>query len=80
MDFAQKMVNEHAQEVLLVESRAADEDSLREVLQDQLLSESGVNLDEELGHLVVVQTAYSAAARVINAVDELFKELLDAVR
>ncbi|MCB1562810.1 MAG: flagellar hook-associated protein FlgK [Alphaproteobacteria bacterium] len=80
VDFAQKMVNEHAQEVLLVESRAADEDSLREVLQDQLLSESGVNLDEELGHLVVVQTAYSAAARVINAVDELFKELLDAVR
>ena len=39
-----------------------------------------LNIDEELGNLIVVQTAYSASARVLTAVDELFQELLNAVR
>ncbi len=80
IDFAQKMVNEHAQDLLLKSNRKEDESSLRDLLSIQLLDESGVNLDEELGHLIVVQTAYSASARVLTAVDELFQELLNAVR
>ncbi|MDB2682777.1 flagellar hook-associated protein FlgK [Alphaproteobacteria bacterium] len=79
VDFAQRMVNQHSQEKLLIDERQADEDTLRNILNDQLLNESGVNLDEELGQLIVMQTAYAAAARVINAVDELFTELLNAV-
>ncbi|HOO82756.1 MAG TPA: flagellar basal body rod C-terminal domain-containing protein, partial [Alphaproteobacteria bacterium] len=80
IDFAQKMINEHSQETILINARIQDEESLRDVLETQLLDESGVNLDEELGHLIVVQTAYSASARVLTAVDELFQELLNAVR
>ena len=80
IDFAQKMVNEQTQELILKTVRKEDEDSLRELLQNQLLDESGVNIDEELGNLIVVQTAYSASARVLSAVDELFQELLNAVR
>lgn len=79
IDFSQKVVNEHTQQLNLVEASVNDEDALREVLQTQLLDESGVNLDEELGELIVVQTAYSASARVLTAVDELFQELLNAV-
>lgn len=79
MDFAQKMVNEHTQELNLVKSRMEDEDTLRQLLQTQLTNESGVNLDEELGFLIVVQTAYAASARVITAVDQMFEELLAAV-
>lgn len=80
LDFAQNIVNQHTQELILTQNRIADEDSLRGALQQQLLDESGVNIDEELSNLIVVQTAYSAAARVITAVDELFQELLNAVR
>ncbi len=80
IDFAQKMVNEHSQESILIQANIEDETSLRDVLQTQLLDESGVNLDEELGQLIVVQTAYSASARVLTAIDELFQELLNAVR
>jgi flagellar hook-associated protein 1 FlgK len=79
-DFAQKMVNEHIQELILTQNRIADEESLQELLETQLLNESGVNIDEELGSLIVVQTAYSASARVVTAVDEMFQELLNAVR
>jgi len=80
LDFAQKMVNEQTQELVLTQSRITDEETLQDLLQDQLSNESGVSIDEELGNLIVVQTAYSAAARVVTAVDELFQELLNAVR
>lgn len=80
LSFAQKMVNEQTQELILTETRINDEQTLQELLQEQLSNDSGVSIDEELGNLIVVQTAYSAAARVITAVDELFQELLNAVR
>jgi flagellar hook-associated protein 1 FlgK len=79
VDFAQKMVNEQTQEIIVLSARSADEGALRDLLQTQISNESGVNLDEELGHLIVVQTAYSASARVLTAVDELFQELLNVI-
>lgn len=79
IDFAQKMVNQHTQELNSTTNRIADEDTLRELLQRQLLDDSGINLDEELGNLIVVQTAFAASARVVNAVDEMFRELLAAI-
>jgi flagellar hook-associated protein 1 len=79
VDFAQKMVNEQSQQVAMLETRKADEQSLQDVLQKQLLNDSSVNLDEELGTLVVMQTAYAASARVVNAVNDMFDELLNAV-
>ncbi|MCC6598818.1 MAG: flagellar hook-associated protein FlgK [Alphaproteobacteria bacterium] len=80
IDFAQKMINEHSQQIILNQARAGDEKALRDLIDTQLLDQSGVNLDEELGHLITVQTAYSASARVLTAVDDLFKELLNAIR
>ncbi len=80
IDFAQKMVNQQTQETILIETRQLDEESLRDALETQLLNESGVNLDEELGNLIVFQTAFSASARVVTAVDELFQELLSVLR
>ena len=78
--YAQSIVNEHAQEIIGIQNRAADEESLRELLETQLSNESGVNIDEELSTLIVVQTAYTAAARVVTAIDELFDDLLAAFR
>ncbi|WP_262691279.1 flagellar hook-associated protein FlgK [Kordiimonas aestuarii] len=40
---------------------------------------SGVNMDEELANLVVYQNAYSAAARVLSSVQELYDNLLAVV-
>lgn len=80
IDYGQKMVNEQTQALILIQASQEDEEALRQALEGQFLDESGVNLDEELGNLIMVQTAYSAAARVITAIDELFQELLNAVR
>lgn len=78
-DYSQKIVNEVALELSLVSSRNEDENSLRGLLEQQLLNESAVNIDEELGHLIVVQTGYSASARVISAVQEIFDELMTVI-
>lgn len=78
-DYAQKIINQHGQELNLIRERGEDEATLQSLLEKQLVDSSGVNLDEELGFLIVVQTAYAASARVINAIDEIFQELLSAV-
>lgn len=78
-DMSQKIVNSIAQQLSLSNARGEDEDTLRGLLEQQLLDESGVNIDEELSYLIVVQTAYAASTRVISAVDELFDELLSLV-
>ncbi len=79
LEFSQRVVNQQIQDLILTDARITDEVSLRNILQNQLLNDSGVNIDEELANLIVFQTAFSAAARVVSAVDEMFQELLRAV-
>lgn len=78
IDFSQKMVSAQTEDVIAVESRLADEQSYRTLIERQFKDESGVNLDEELAQLIVIQTAYSAAAKTITTLDEMFRRLLDA--
>ena len=80
VDFAQKIVNKHAEEVTAVEAQAKDETSYAQLLQKKITDNTGVNVDEELSNLIVVQTAYAAAARAVTAVDDMFQTLLDAFR
>lgn len=40
---------------------------------------SSVNLDEELSNTVIFQNSYSATARIVSVVDEMFKTLIDTV-
>lgn len=79
IDFSQKMVNAQAQDSIVNSSQREDAVSLRDLLQQRLLGESGVNIDEELSMLIIVQTAYAAAARAVSAADEMFQDLLNAV-
>ena len=80
IDYAQKVVDETAQDYQQVQNSFDNEDTLRGILQRQFSDDSGVNIDEEMSHLIVVQTAYAAAARTISAADEMFQELLDSIR
>jgi flagellar hook-associated protein 1 FlgK len=60
--------------------RAAETDTLlSSELSSRAAASAGVNLDEELSNLILYQRAYSANARVIAAVDELWQSLLQIV-
>jgi flagellar hook-associated protein 1 FlgK len=61
--------------------RAADNASvLAEELDFQKAGISGVNLDEEMAHLLQLQHAYATSARLLTAADEMLQELLNAKR
>jgi len=48
--------------------------------ENQLASVAGVNLDEEAANLIKFQQAYSAAAQLISASQNVFDSLISAVR
>lgn len=48
-------------------------------LQEKMSSTSGVNIDEEMAHLLSLQNAYSANARVMSTVNEMYKTLMQAM-
>lgn len=50
-----------------------------EGFQERASATSGVNVDEELGNLVLYQNAYSASARIITVVGLLFDALIQSV-
>jgi flagellar hook-associated protein 1 FlgK len=49
-------------------------------LQNRLSSESGVNVDDEVAQLTVLQNAYSANARVLQVSKDMYATLFNAIR
>ncbi|MEH2472654.1 flagellar hook-associated protein 1 FlgK [Nitrobacteraceae bacterium AZCC 2161] len=47
-------------------------------LQQKMSTTSGVNIDEEMAHLLSLQNAYSANARVMSTVNDMYKTLMQA--
>jgi len=56
-------------------NQTTQDDRLQEA-QSRMTSNSGVNLDEELTNLSSFQQAYSAGARILTVVDQLYNTLL----
>lgn len=79
IDYGQKLINAQAQDVISNSAKQSDATSLHDLLNERYLNESSVNIDEELSTLIVVQTAYAAAARAISAASDMFDELLNAI-
>lgn len=61
------------------QSSATTADTLLQGFIERSEAISNVNLDEELANTIIYQNSYSAAARVISVVDELFSDLLQVV-
>lgn len=57
------------------ERNITSQQALQESLVFKQQSDSGVNLDEEMANLIVFEQAYSAAARVITTINEMFDAL-----
>lgn len=83
-----KPLHEYAAEIVgLVSQLAADEQerlafeqSLVEQLETRLADKSGVNLDEELAKILVLQNAFSASARVVTTADEMMEVIIGLKR
>ncbi|KJV08263.1 hypothetical protein VZ95_18925, partial [Elstera litoralis] len=74
--YAKSMVSQNA---IVASKTSADADFQVEFvrsLQSQASELEGVNVDEEMANLVTYQNAYSASARVVTTINEMFDTLL----
>jgi flagellar hook-associated protein 1 FlgK len=77
--YAARIIGEVSTEADLNESRVSYQQELVDSLSLKSDSVRGVNLDEEMSDLILYQQAYSASARVISVIKEMFDALEGAV-
>ena len=77
--YAARIIGEVSAQAELNESRASFQGGLVESLRFKSDSVRGVNLDEEMGDLILYEQAYAAAARVISVIQNMFEALERAV-
>jgi flagellar hook-associated protein 1 FlgK len=78
--FATSLVSSQAQQSATATSHLAAEEALQTSLNAKASAVSGVNMDTEMSHMLSLQSAYSANARVIAAVQSMFAQLLQAIQ
>jgi flagellar hook-associated protein 1 FlgK len=77
-DFATSLVSSQAQQSAAATASLSTEQALQSSLTTKMSAYSGVNMDNEMSHLLTLQNAYSANARVIAAVQAMFTQMLQA--
>ena len=85
---AQATISGYAAQILSLQAGLAAEaqsqadfnQSFLESLQFRSDADSGVNIDEELSNIIVLEQAFNASARIISVVDAMFDELFNTVR
>jgi flagellar hook-associated protein 1 FlgK len=77
---ATKVLGETAGTASRAKERAEETGDRRSDATARRDSFSGVNLDEELGQLVVLQNSYSASARLISVANQMFDSLLGTIK
>jgi flagellar hook-associated protein 1 FlgK len=70
-----------AQSALRANAQASldSENALQQTLKNKISTQSGVNVDNEVAQLAVLQNAYSANARVLQTSKDLFTTLFNAI-
>lgn len=76
LDLGRAVVSYQGMEATTLQSLAEDQSTRTTLLEQRHTSMSGVNVDDELAELILLQSAYSASAKVVQTVDRLFEDLL----
>lgn len=77
-EYSRSIITSQSEDASLVTTRAEKETSFLDTLNKRNADTSGVSMDQELSELIRIQTAYTAAARMISASEKMFDELLQA--
>jgi flagellar hook-associated protein 1 FlgK len=78
-DFATSMIDVQAQDHDNVKATYDSENQYMQSVEKRLLDTSAVNTDEEMTTMIELQKAYGANAKMVNALDQLFQQLLNAI-
>lgn len=79
LDFTQQFTSAQGQAASSAKQLADGQNVVLSTLQNKLNQSSGVNIDDEMAHLLSLQNAYSANARVMSVVNDMFQSLLQSI-
>jgi flagellar hook-associated protein 1 FlgK len=79
-DFATALTGAEAADSANTTSQLGTEQAVQTTLANQLSSQSGVNIDQQMSLMIQLQNAYGANAKVMSAVQNMFTQLLAAVQ
>ncbi|ACJ01104.1 flagellar hook-associated protein FlgK [Rhodospirillum centenum] len=75
IDFAQSVLVKQSSEAGWAKARATEATAMKEELDFRYSDKTGVNLDEEVVMLTVLQRSYAASSRVITTVEQMYDSL-----
>jgi flagellar hook-associated protein 1 FlgK len=75
-DYAANILSQNASAASQVDSDHSFTQSLKSEIENRFGSESGVNTDEELSNMIVLQNAYAASGRIMTTVSQMFDVLI----
>ncbi|MEQ8282830.1 MAG: flagellar hook-associated protein FlgK [Parvibaculum sp.] len=78
--FARRLVSFQSSQAANAQRDAEAQQVVSASLQDRFDAQTGVNIDDEMSNLLLLQNAYSANARVITTVKQLFDVLMSIGR
>src|SRR5208282_57615 len=79
-DFVTALTGAEAADSANTTSQLSTEQAVQTTLANQLSSQSGVNIDQQMSLMIQLQNAYGANAKVMSAVQNMFTQLLAAVQ
>lgn len=78
--FVQSLISGQGLARAQIETRRQESQELRDALDTRLSNESGVNIDQELAQLTILQRSYGASAQVLRTVQTMLDETLAILR
>ena len=78
--FAAEMISFQGNQRADYENRLSFQGQLQSTLSERFDDMSKVNIDEEISHMVELQSAFTASARVLTSVQRVLDELLEIIR
>jgi flagellar hook-associated protein 1 len=76
---ATTMLAAQAQDSATTSTQTDTEQAVQTSLASKLSAQSGVNMDTEMSHMIQLQNAYGANAKIISAVQAMWSQLLQSV-
>ena len=76
---ATTMLAAQAQDSATTSTQTDTEQAVQTSLASKLSAQSGVNMDTEMSHMIQLQNAYGANAKIISAVQAMWTQLLQSV-
>jgi flagellar hook-associated protein 1 len=79
LNFAKQFISQQGEAATSAKQLADGQGVVLNTLQNKMNATTGVNIDDEMAHLLALQNAYSANARVMSSIKQMYDTLIQAM-